>query len=172
MRNIACWKKWSRQDDCAEAMRLYASKGRRHVLEEILSNHQDLSAAYDEEGNKAIIHNYETLFNGRNVPNDSRIEIGPSDDACNGKLEIVAKIPDRQTASELEMKYNLLAYDTAWSILEVSFVRLFYRLSWILPVESKLKQVRALPKNGMIVDRQNEITTFCDITTAYEFQFP
>ena len=139
-----------------EAIRLYASRGRRHVLEEILSNHQDLSAAYDEEGNKAVIHNYETLFNGRNVSDDSRIEIGPFEDASNGKLEIVAKIPDRQTTSELEMKYNLPAYDTAWSILEVSFVNLFYRLPWILPLESKLKQVRALPRNGMVVDRQNE----------------
>lgn len=139
-----------------EAVRLYASRGRRHVLEDILSNHKELSVAYDEEGNKTTIHNYETLFNGRKALDDSRIEIGPSDDATDGKLEIVAKTPDRQTASKLEREYNLPAYDTAWSILEVSFLSRIYSLPWVLPVEAKFKQVRAFPRNRMIVDGQNQ----------------
>ena len=139
-----------------EAVRLYASRGRRHVLEEILAKHGELLEAYDEDGDKAVIHNFETLFNGRRILEDSKIEIGPSGDAKNGKLEIVAKTPDRQTISKLERKYNLPAYDTAWSILEVSFSGRFYSIPWILPVESKSRQIRAFSGNGTIVDDQNE----------------
>ena len=139
-----------------EAVRLYASRGRRHVLEEILATHGELSEGCDEDGDKAIIPNFETLFNGRKVFEDSRIEIGSSGDASNGKLEIIAKTPDRQTVSMLERKYNLPAYDTAWSILEVSFLSRFYSIPWILPVDSKSRQIRVFPRNGTIVDDQNQ----------------
>ena len=139
-----------------EAVRLYASRGRKRILEEILAKHGELSEAYDEDGDKAIIHNFETLFSGRKVVEDSRIEIGSSGDASNGKLEIVVKTPDQQTLSKLERKYNLPAYDAAWSILEVSFLSRFYSIPWILPIDSKSRQIGTFPGNGTTVDDQNE----------------
>ena len=63
-----------------DAIQVYAARGRYSVLTSILREHEEITDHEDEDGRKTPLHNWEALFYGRNLSQDSLISIGPLDE--------------------------------------------------------------------------------------------
>ncbi len=82
-----------------EAVRIYASRGSEHVLSSLLWEHEEYAVAVDEDEDRTFAPDLATLFHGRKVSLDSRIEIGQS-----GKRNLIIKAttPSHPQADLLE----------------------------------------------------------------------
>lgn len=138
-----------------EAVRLYASRGRENVLYALLNKHEELSEAADEDRNKRMIQNIAALFNGREILDDSIIEIGQCDDPESERLRIVVEYPDKETVSDLRMVYNSPTFDTAWRTLKVSFSDYSYSFPLISQQDTILSPTRDLRRYRRYIDDQD-----------------
>ena len=78
-----------------DAIRVYAARGRPAVLTELLENREELSIAFDEDGDKVLLPEVSALFHGRKTPNDAALSIGPSGGM--DRLEIRTSIMERSS---------------------------------------------------------------------------
>ena len=113
-----------------EAVRLYASRGREHVLFELLASHEELAPAIDEDHDRTLAPDPAALFHGRDVSPGSRIEIGPGNGSGAGSLEIEAVIPSGEQGYLLEELYDGMATDGPPLAIEISFANLRRTIPW------------------------------------------
>ena len=104
-----------------DAIQVYAARGRYSVLTSILRDHEELTDHEDEDGRKEPLHDWEALFYGRDLTQDSLISIGPVDGDQNSTIEIRTAIgtdepnqmslfPEYLPGDELRM-LNVKIYD-------------------------------------------------------------
>ena len=78
-----------------DAIRVYAARGRPAVLTELLENREELTIAFDEDGDEVLLPEVSALFHGRKTPSDAALSIGPS--AGMERLEIRTSIMERSS---------------------------------------------------------------------------
>ena len=59
-----------------EAVRLYAARGRSHILANILRNREELTESLDEDGEEVLAPSWDALFYGRGTSSSSQLCIG------------------------------------------------------------------------------------------------
>ena len=62
-----------------DAVRIYAARGRANILAGILRNREEIRRFTDEDGTGMMTTDWSALFSGRQMPNEHRIGIGPTD---------------------------------------------------------------------------------------------
>ena len=106
-----------------DAVRVYASRGRS--LSNLLWDREDVYATVDEDGDNVLMPGWGALFYGRDVSQEVRILIGPSDDA-----DILAiELGDRQA------RLQGFPVDAPSQVLKATYRGTTRILSWNIPNE-------------------------------------
>ncbi len=79
-----------------EAASIYASRGHRRVLEEMLDKHEEFPHSRTDDPNADIQLDYEALFNGRSINRRRPIKIGPK----SGKDDVLIRLANREELPE------------------------------------------------------------------------
>ncbi len=116
-----------------EAVRVYAARGREHVLFELLRSYEESAPVIYEDGGRTLAPDPAALFHGRDIAPNSRIEIGPRNGSGAGSLKIEAVPPNEELKDLLEKLYD---YDDApdlfpWAV-EISFANYKRTIPWSL----------------------------------------
>ena len=82
-----------------EAVRIYAARGRYPVLADILRNREEMSDTVNEDGDKRLTLDLETLFHGRHISSDTYISIGPKSQTQ--QVRIMTAPPSEEAAERL-----------------------------------------------------------------------
>ena len=109
-----------------EAVRVYASRGREHVLSALLRNHEEFVLAVDEDDDRELAPDPAALFHGRNVPPNSRIQIGPRDGSSDGGLRIEAVAANAEQVARMESQCR----GTPPLVMEISFANHKQTIPW------------------------------------------
>ena len=113
-----------------EAIRLYAARGREHVLSALLRRHEEFAPAIDEDGDRTFTFDPSALFHGRAAPPNSRIEIGPKGASDGGSLKIETVVPSEEQLVLLERLYRDAPPDAPKLVMEVSFANRKRTIPW------------------------------------------
>ena len=115
-----------------EAVRVYAARGREHVLFELLRSYEESAPVIYEDG-RALAPDPAALFHGRDVAPNSRIEIGPGNGSGGESLKIEAVPLNEELEDLLEKLYD---YDDAPDLfplaVEISFANYKRTIPWSL----------------------------------------
>ena len=122
-----------------EAVRVYASRGRSAVLDELLEAREEFAASYDEDHDPVELPDFAALFHGRNVSAASAISIGPSTgkDALGVVVSKPEAWPDEQRRL-LDRLLDRLPVDTDVQGLKIVFREGEWFLPWILSTDDQL----------------------------------
>jgi predicted ATPase len=82
-----------------EAVRIYAARGRYPVLADMLRNREEMADSVDEDGDKRLALDLETLFHGRHISSDTYISIGPKSEEQ--QVHITTAPPSEEAAERL-----------------------------------------------------------------------
>ena len=82
-----------------EAVRIYAARGRYPVLADMLRNREEMADTADEDGDKRLALDLETLFHGRHISSDTYISIGPKSEQQ--QVRITTAPPSEEAAERL-----------------------------------------------------------------------
>lgn len=118
-----------------EAVRVYASRGRSTVLDELLDAREELAASYDEDHDPVELPDLAALFHGRNVAGASAISIGPitGNDALGVEVSKPEDWPDEQRRF-----LDRLPVDTDVQALKIVYREGAWFLPWILSTDEQL----------------------------------
>ena len=116
-----------------EAVRVYASRGREHVLSALLSSHEEFVSVTDEDDGVMLALDPAALFHGHDVAPNSRIEIGSKDTSVGGRLQIEVVIPDVEQMSLLEKQFFSMGQDTPPLTIQISFANRKRTVPWLFP---------------------------------------
>ena len=122
-----------------EAVRVYASRGRSAVLDELLEAREELAASYDEDHDPVELPDFAALFHGRNVSGASAISIGPS--AGKDALGVEVSKPEDWSDEQrrhLDRLLDRLPVDTDVQGLKIVFREGEWFLPWILSRDDQL----------------------------------
>ena len=115
-----------------EAVRVYASRGREHVLSALLRSHEEFASAIDEDDDRTFALDPAALFHGRNVAPNSRIEIGPGNGLGAGSLKIEAVLPNGEQEDLLYESYGDVSGFPPLAI-KISFANYKRTIPWSFP---------------------------------------
>ncbi len=113
-----------------EAVRVYASRGREHVLSELLRRHEEFAPAIDEDDDRKFAPDPAALFHGRDAPPNSHIEIGPKGASGGGRLKIEAVVPSEEQLALLERLYRDAPPNAPRWVMEVSLANRKRTIPW------------------------------------------
>ena len=113
-----------------EAIRLYAARGREHVLSALLRRHEEFAPVIDEDDHRVFTFDPSALFHGRGAPPNSRIEIGPKGASGGGSLKIEAVVPSEEQLALLERLYRDAPPNAPKLVMEVSFANRKRTIPW------------------------------------------
>ena len=139
-----------------EAVRVYASRGREHVLSALLRSHEEFASAIDEDDDRTFAPDPSALFHGRDVASNSRIEIGPGNGSGAGSLKIEAVLPSGKQLVLLERLYRDTLPDTLPLVMQVSFANRKRTIPWFLSPYARTGRSSNFPFYRRFVQAQEE----------------
>ena len=94
-----------------DAVRVYASRGRYSVLDDLLRDRQEITESTDEDGDSAVDLDWMSLFYGRNPNDQAKIFIGPKDAEYHLEMYLVDNtqrvlFPDRMATMILKVMFR------------------------------------------------------------------
>ena len=111
-----------------EAVRVYAARGRRDELAQVLAKREEFVTGVDENNDPVLLLDYAALFHGRAAVPDRRIEIGPKSDI--NTLRIQALTPKDLAPEQQEMFADVLTEDDVQAF-KVTYNKFENILPWL-----------------------------------------
>ncbi|MDE2785494.1 MAG: AAA family ATPase [Chloroflexota bacterium] len=102
-----------------DAVRIWATRGHRFDIAEVLHDRDEVIHSPDEQGKEVALANWDGLFFGRRVHSDETILIGPDDEADFLQMRIVAL--DENEISNVERRQSVHFDDEEILALRVKF---------------------------------------------------
>ena len=102
-----------------DAVRVWAARGHRFDIAEVLHNRDEVIHSLDEQGKEVALANWDGLFFGRRVHSDETILIGPADEADSLQMRIV--VLDENEISNVERRQSVRFDDEEILALRVKF---------------------------------------------------
>lgn len=156
-----------------DAVRAYAARGDDTVLSALLKDHDEFSAAIDEDGDSFNAPDWPALFHGREIYMDSCVSIGPADNKKSLRIEISSlNSLDKRQASFLRLLYpESSPYDRP-HVLKVVFQGHEQVVPWLIsenvleskPI-SKRKTSSILRMGGSRIFNDNEMPSVIECVT-------
>lgn len=107
-----------------DAIRVYAARGGYDVVADILQRREEYIEAEDEDSEKVLTPNWDAIFYGRNISENSVLSVGPLDKAQQLRIRLL-RIADlhRNALEELEIRSPRFFLDSDPQIFEVSLAK-------------------------------------------------
>ena len=102
-----------------DAVRVWASRGHRLDIAEVLHNRDEVITSPDEQGKEVTLANWDGLFFGRRIHTDESIFLGPIHEADFLQMKIVAL--DEHEISNVERRRSVIFDDEEVLALRIKF---------------------------------------------------
>ena len=102
-----------------DAVRIWASRGYRLDIAEVLQNHDEVLISADEHGKELTLANWDGLFFGRRINSDDPVLIGPTPETDFLQMEIIPL--DESEISNVERQQSVIYDDEEVLVLRIKF---------------------------------------------------